>query len=349
MMIRVTSLMSVKRETGAVLAGERQLRERGTPDPIIPLSERILARLGPPRAWWVVVWGCVAFGTYELSHRLYHAPTYPGVGFAAASAYFNILALWGVGKLARGLNASQPLIAEMRTASHEEFGVQPFRLVGSTAGPLLLLLAGSSLLFVVNFLRYPSAVTAVIFPFLYIGWLPGVCMVWVCFTLFWGLDRLGRYPLRLTSFHQDRSLGLAPLGRLANAAFLLILAAILPFGLFAGRDLPSVAVIFGYFVVGVVLFVASGYRLHQQMVGAKRQYLAHVRRLHAEAFAPVETDWSLDTLSAQAARINAADALERRVAAIHEWPISEAVLARTVAIATAIFSGLVARLVLRWI
>ena len=138
------------------------------------------------------------------------------------------------------------------------------------------------------------------------------------------------------------------MGRLANSAFLFLLAAILPFAFFAGRDPLTVALIMSYFFAGVVSFVLAGYRLHEQMVNEKQKYVAHARRLHAQAFAPVEADWSLESLAAQAGKINAAEALERRVAAIHEWPIPEAVLTRTTAIAMAILTGLLARLVLHW-
>lgn len=108
------------------------------------------------------------------------------------------------------------------------------------------------------------------------------------------------------------------MGRLTTTAFLLILAAILPFVLFAGRDLLTVSVIFGYFLVGIVLFVMSGYHLQLQMRRAKSEYLAHVRRLHQHAFAPVEPEWTLEALSAQNRISNAAEAFERRVASIHE-------------------------------
>jgi len=248
------------------------------------------------------------------------------------------------------LNSVQPLIARIRGGCPEETAAQTFRPVGSTVGPLLLELAGTGLMFAAHIVRHPNAITAVTYPFLFVGWLPGACLLWVCFALFWSLDRLGRTPLRLTSFHQDRSLGLASVGKLANAAFLLLLAAIVPFVFFAGRDRLNVGLIFAYLVVGIVLFVMSSYHLHEQMVGAKRAYLAHVRSLHDQAFAPEEADnWSLEALSAQAGCINAAEAFERRVASIHEWPIPDAVLAKSAALATAIITGVLVRLILHWI
>lgn len=329
--------------------GEHDVHSDEVPNRIIPLSERILATFGRPRALWLVLWGCVASCTYQVS-SLHPAAAYPGLGFTVASAYLNILALWGVGNLAAGLNAIQPRIARMREGCPEETAVEPFRPVGSTAGPLLLVLGGTLLLFVVHLVRYPNAVTVATYPFLFVGWLPGACLVWVCFALFWGLDRLGRCPLRLTSFHQDRSLGLASVGKLANAAFLLLLAAIVPFAFFVGRDPMAVGLTFAYLVAGMVLFVMSSYRLHEQMVGTKRAYFAHVRSLHDQACAPAEADnWSLEALSAHAGRINAAEAFERRVASIHEWPIPDAVLAKSAAIATAIMTGIAVRLILHWI
>src|SRR5215471_3373953 len=113
--------------------GEHDVHSDEMPKPIVPLSERILATFGRPRALCLVLWGCVAFCTYQVS-SLHRAAFYPGLGFAIASAYLNILALWGVGNLAEGLNAIQPLIARMREGGSET-AAQPFRPVESTAGP----------------------------------------------------------------------------------------------------------------------------------------------------------------------------------------------------------------------
>jgi len=57
--------------------------------------------------------------------------------------------------------------------------------------------------------------------------------------MFLGLDGLGRRPLRLKSFHQDRSLGLGPLGRLAFSAFLLLAALLLPYAIVGAHDVRS--------------------------------------------------------------------------------------------------------------
>jgi hypothetical protein len=317
-----------------------------TPEIIAPLSERILARLGRPRALWVVAWGSLAFVTYELSFRIYHVPTYPGLSFSLASAYLNILVLWGIGKVAHGLYAGQPLIEDLLGKRNEGPATHPFRLVGSTAGPLLLSIP-AAVVWAVELSRYPSAVGAVSLPLVYIGWLPAFCALWVCLALFLGLNHLGRQPLQLKPFHQERGLGLAPLGGLAFAALLLIVGALMPFLLVTVKDPRSTTIILVYLSAAVAAFFVCQYHLHLQLMAAKRQYLAHVRSLHAEAFAPFEFERSLGALVRQANHIGAAKALEHEVSGIQEWPVGERIIARVVAIVMSVITTIVARLILK--
>jgi len=319
------------------------LDDRAAAGMIAPLSERILAKLGPPWALWVVLWGSLTLVTYELAHRVYHVPAYPGIAFSLGSAYVNILSLGGVRLLAQRVNALQPLIDELVGAPTTDPRTHPFRLMNSTIGPLLLCPLTASV-WGYDLLRHPTpgAITATLL--LAIGWLPSNCAMWAIVTLFLGLDRLGRQELRLRAFHQDRSLGLAPLGQLASAAFTLFVVALVPFALATARDRQSTIYVLGHFAVGIAAFVLSLSRLHEQLMAARRRYLTHVRRLHAEAFAPVEAEWSLDALTAQTGRINAAKALEQHVGTIQRWPVGEAVMARMVAIGTSILTAVAVRL-----
>jgi len=259
--------------------------------------------------------------------------------------YVNIVSLWAVRVLAQRVNALQPLIEELVGAPATDPRTHPFRLVGNTAGPLLLCLLTASV-WGADFLRHPSPVTIAATVLLGLGWLPANCAMWVCLTLFLGLDRLGRQRLRLRSFHQDRSLGLAPLGQLAATALTLFVAALVPFVLVTARDRQTTISALVHFAIAVAAFFLSLYRLHEQLSAAKRRYLVQVRRLHAEAFAPVEPDWPLDVLTAQAARMNAARALEQHVGTIQSWPVGETVMARIAAIATSVVTGIVVRIVL---
>ena len=311
---------------------------------IVPLSERVLARLGPPRALWMVLWGCLALVTYEVMYHVYKMP-YPGPAYSLTAAYANLLALWGVPLLVGRANRLQPRIEELVGATAADPKTHPFRQLASTAGPLLLLPLAASRWDVYLFQR-PSALTIAATALLIVGWLPSSCGAWTILTVFLGLDRLGRQPLHLRPFHQDRSLGLAPLGQLAVSTFTLFVAGLVPVALATARDKQSMVSVVGHLAIGVAAFFLSLYRLHEQLAAARQGYLAHVRRLTAEAFAPVETEWTLDSLAEQAARINATKTLEQHVGAIQRWPVGETAMARIAAIATSVITATVVRIVI---
>lgn len=99
----------------------------------------------------------------------------------------------------------------------------------------------------------------------FVGWLPANTALWGVISILLELDRLGRRPLHLLPFEEDRSLGLRPLGSLAFAAFLLFTAALVP--LVAARTV-----------------FLSLVRLRLQLLRAKAEYSKEATRLYAEAF-----------------------------------------------------------------
>jgi hypothetical protein len=63
-------------------------------------------------------------------------------------------------------------------------------------------------------------------------------------------------------------------------------------------------------------------------------------------FEPVRTAPTLDALERQHRLLGAADALEKRAHAIHEWPIDEGTVARVIRNATRVIGITLARLIL---
>jgi hypothetical protein len=82
------------------------------------------------------------------------------------------------------------------------------------------------------------------------------------------------------------------------------------------------------------------------MVAVKATEVAIARELYAEAYDPVRTARTLEALERQARLLGAADALEKRAHAIHEWPIDEGTLARVITIATSVIAITIGRLIL---
>jgi hypothetical protein len=110
-------------------------------------------------------------------------------------------------------------------------------------------------------------------------------------------------------------------------------------------------------IVGVVLgvlvlvgtlgaFSLSLFGLHRQMVEVKAAELAIARDLYTEAYEPVHEARTLEALDRQRGLLAAADALEKRAQAIHDWPIDEGILARVITIATSVVAITIGRLIL---
>jgi hypothetical protein len=128
--------------------------------------------------------------------------------------------------------------------------------------------------------------------------------------------------------------------------FWMLLACVVPVLL---TGLPDVVgALIGTVVVagGVAGFFLSLFRLHRRMVEVKTRELAVARGLYAQAYEPVRLAPDLETLERQRALLGAADALEKRAASIHEWPLDEGTFARVLTITTSVIAMIIARLLL---
>jgi hypothetical protein len=82
------------------------------------------------------------------------------------------------------------------------------------------------------------------------------------------------------------------------------------------------------------------------MVRVKAGEVAMARELYAQAYEPVRAAPTLEALERQRSLLSAADALEKRAQAIHEWPIDEVTFARVLTITTSVIAMIVGRLIL---
>jgi hypothetical protein len=110
----------------------------------------------------------------------------------------------------------------------------------------------------------------------------------------------------------------------------------------------AVGVVIGMLVLaaGLAMFFFSMLRLHRRMAEVKASELATARELYAQAYEPVRSAQTLESLDRQRSLLSAADALEKRAREIHEWPIDQGTWARVITIATSVTAITVARLIL---
>lgn len=109
-----------------------------------------------------------------------------------------------------------------------------------------------------------------------------------------------------------------------------------------------VGVILGTLVLfgALAAFFLSLIGLHRQMIAVKASELALARDLYSQAYEPVRASPTLETLERQRSLLGAAEALEKRAHAIHDWPIDEGTFARVLTITTSVVAMIVARLIL---
>jgi hypothetical protein len=109
-------------------------------------------------------------------------------------------------------------------------------------------------------------------------------------------------------------------------------------------DIVGLAIGLLVLVAGLGAFVFSLYGLHRQMVAVKEDELELARELYAEAYEPVREERTLEALDRQHSLLGAADSLEKRARAIHDWPVAEGTW---IGIATSVVAIACARLILR--
>lgn len=314
-----------------------------------PLSERILGRLAGPRAVWIAVWALIPWLNAganlllgaERTSAIWEQSTLLIVLNYAALSFASGFTLWGAGHLARRVNALRNAAVGLPRNDPE-----PFRGMNSVIGPLVVS-ATLAIVFAVSTLAQDGVAPAVTrgATWLLIG-IPISSYVWVYASLLLGLNRLGRERLVPDAVRIDPGVGLQPLGRIASTGLWMLLVWLVPVLLTALPDVAGVGI--GLLVLGGALgtFFLSLFGLHRQMVETKASELAIARDLYAQAYAPVRAAPTLEALEQQRSLLGAADALEKRASAIHEWPIDEGTLARVITITTSVIAMTIGRLIL---
>jgi hypothetical protein len=313
-----------------VTTGVRQLR---------PLTERVLARLPGDRVAWIVAWALVPWGNAGINLLLdtetksavwVQSGTVVVLNYAALS-FAVTMAIWGSRRISRQVE--------------DLHGSAPFREVNSAAAPLLGA-AVMALAFGVSALVEDGLLAAILrgTTWLIVGtalW----TFLWTYVSLQIGLYRLGGQRVDAAA-RMDPGLGLQPVGDVAFTGLWILLAWLVPLVLTGLSDVVGVVIGGTVLAAALTTFFLSLLRLHRQMVKVKAEELELARGLYAEAYEPLRASPTLETLEQQRNLLAAADALEKRAKAIHDWPIDEGTFARVLTIATSVVAITLGRLIL---
>ena len=343
---------SVRYPSSATQSAVRRLDANATaavPTELRPLTERLLAYLPGPRALWIAGWALVPWlnaganllldtGTRGAMWEQNRALLFLN---CAALSFAIAIAVWGTQRIARRLET----IYERTWSSLESDRHEAFREMNSVVGPLVASAVTAYALGMGTLLADGSASGLLRAGTWFVLGIALWTFLWTYASLALGLDRLGRARL-VQAGPVDPFLGLQPVGRLAFMGLWMVLAALIPVVL---TGLPNIiGVSIGAFVLAGALaaFFLSLLRVHRQMAEAKVDELTFARELYAEAYEPVRADGTLGALERQRDVLAAADALEKRARAIHEWPLDRGTFAWVAGLIAGVIAVTIARLIL---
>jgi hypothetical protein len=253
-----------------------------------------------------------------------------------------VIALWGAERIARRLEELRATMSEVLAG----YSTERFRELNGVVGPLLASAATSVVFGASAFVRddWTSALLRGATWFVL-----GIALwsfLWTYGALQLGLHRLGRGPLARDAARIDAGMGLHPLGGIAFTGLWMLLVWLAPVVLTGLPDVVGVAVGVSVLAAGVAVFFLPLERLHRRMAELKQGELAVARGLYAHAYEPLRTAPTLEMLERQQPLLGAADALEKRAQALHEWPIDEGTVARVITIVTSVIAMAVGRVIL---
>lgn len=331
--------------TEAISSTAPRLTER-----LRPATERILKVLPGPRILWVGAWALLPWLNAGVNLLLdpddrsavwEQSDVLVVLNYTALSVAM-VITLWGTARIARRLETLRASTESVLEGDERE----PFRGMSSVAWPLIGATA-TALVFAATALIGDGSTSGVIrgATWFFIG-IPIWTFLWTYGVLQLGLDRLGREQLVPDAARVDPYLGLRPLGGVASLGLWMLMAWLVPVFLTGLPDVVGIVVGSLVLIGGLAIFFLSLVRLHRQMAAVKAAELATARALYAQAYEPVRAEPTLVTLEGQRNLLAAADSLEKRAQAIHEWPIDDGTLARVITIATSVIAMMVARAIL---
>lgn len=280
------------------------------------IVQRLLLRAPGPRALWIVLYSLVPLAAAFLPHAFVATVGPEPLGTRVVTG---VVFGYAVGLSLIAIGYFEGRVREVEQAVGDP---HLFREFSGSIGPLAL-----TTLFVVATTARTWALTD---PGTALLWLPITSLTnlplmtafYVYVVLLLGLDRVGRLQQSLSLFPRDPSLGLQSVGHLAYAAFWIFAAAAIPPLVVNSGDGVRLALTLCVFLVGVVGFFASIWRLHRQLVAAREQCIGDARDLLSHAYEPLRSG-SAAALHQQAQAILAAKAIEEEAKTIQRWPFDD--------------------------
>jgi hypothetical protein len=288
-----------------------------------PFIQKLMERLPGPRLPWATLIALVPLAAALLPNS--YIATVDEASLPRrilAGAVFSYAVALSLFAIAYFDTRVREVRRSLRNLTPRNADLEPFAGYSSAVGPMVL----SATFVVATVLRtmvLTDLGTALAWlPISVVTNVPLMSAFWTYTVVLFGLRRLSRLKLSLKSFPEDPSLGLAPAGRLAYTAFWIFVAASTPILIVNAGYTVRLALTLGVFLGGLIIFFASLWGLHRQLIGAREEHIAHARRLYGHAYEAIRSG-SAEMLGRHAQAILAARAIEEEARSIQRWPFDD--------------------------
>jgi hypothetical protein len=318
------------------------------PRSLEPVTESIFRRLGGHRGVWIVLWSAIPllspfiFSTViRATGRAFTDEAFvSGILTQAGVAWACLVLLWGSGHLASEARSTRD---ELRQAAPDQVPETIFGAIARRDGPVLLTAVVTSIVVANNWAAFGPLAPLATLPFFVASMAPIMTFMWVYVAILTDINRLGELPVVLDRFPQDRTMGLGRVGSLASTGLGALFLAAIPI-LLVGSDEPvTLAISLALVIAAIGSFGLSMWRLHRQMVAAKRRYVTDARRLYAEAYAPIRQHPDVGSLTGASTALSVAQSLDERAAGLPTWPIDDGTARFVAVIITGVITSLIVR------
>ncbi len=185
------------------------------------------------------------------------------------------------------------------------------------------------------------------FPWYYFEFVQAT-FIWVIAYSVYSIYRIGKLPLKLKAFAEDRTLGLKPFataslyftGLYEVYAFFLFL----PLAL-GTSGLPFLIVFAGVALLGLAFFLVPLISLRRKLIVAKREKLSWISPRYMRIVQQIEANGSGPIDGSVVNELTVIDKIQRDIQQIHHWPFDTGILTRLTAIILSVIAIILAKII----
>jgi len=153
--------------------------------------------------------------------------------------------------------------------------------------------------------------------------------LWVFLSSMVAIYKIGRLPLRLKVFTDDRTLGLKPFASTSlHLITIYVIAILLTFPIFLYPNFAVELSLTIFLVPGILFFLVPLFGLHKKMREVRAEKSALVGLRHSRVMSEVEAAGEAPLSEGLVNELLAIDAIKREIHQMHDWPFDIGTVAR---------------------